>query len=152
MSLAPIRFSVIVPLEPADAFDLFTTRMGRWWPLIDHSISTTSAETCVVEAVAGGRVYEISRSGETHLWGEVLIADRPHRVVMTWHPGGGPATEVEVTFTAASKETLVELEHRKWEALGKAAVATRDGYLNGWPYVFVERFAAGADAAARGEM
>lgn len=152
MSLAPIRFSVIVPLEPAAAFDLFTTRMGSWWPLIDHSISTTAAETCVVEAVPGGRVYEVSRSGEIHLWGEVLVAERPHRFAMTWHPGGGAATEVEVTFTAASNGTLVELEHRKWEAMAEAAVATRDAYLNGWPYVFVERFAAGAEAAARGEM
>ncbi len=69
LNLSPIRFSVIVPLEPADAFDLFTTRMGKWWPLIDYSISTTSAVTCVVEAVPGRRVYEIARSGEIHLNG-----------------------------------------------------------------------------------
>jgi uncharacterized protein YndB with AHSA1/START domain len=151
MKLEPLVFSATVPIKPDAAFDLFTSRMGRWWPLIDHSIYTVNAETCVVETFPGGRVYEKSRTGEIHEWGTVLIVDKPHRIVMTWHPGGGPeaATEVEVTFTPSGSGTLVTLEHRKWENLAEAAEAAHTGYANGWPYVFGQRFVQAANAENR---
>jgi len=33
VSIAPIIRSVVVKAEPAQAFELFTTRMQDWWPL-----------------------------------------------------------------------------------------------------------------------
>lgn len=150
-AVEPLVFSATVPIDPDAAFDLFTTRMGSWWPLIDHSIFTTAAKTCVVETFAGGRVYEEANNGDINLWGQVLVAERPRRIVMTWHPGGGPPTEVELTFAPAAKGTLVTLEHRKWEIFGEEAAAAREGYANGWPYVFGKRFveAATAEGARR---
>ena len=32
MSIAPIKHSVQVKAAPAQAFDLFATRMSDWWP------------------------------------------------------------------------------------------------------------------------
>ena len=146
MKLEPLVFSATVPIKPAAAFDLFTSRMARWWPLIDHSIYTVNATFCVIEAVPGGRVFERSSTGEENDWGKVLVVDKPHRLVMTWHPGGGPATEVELTFIASGPGTLVTLEHRKWENLAEQAEAAHTGYANGWPYVFGQRFVEAANA------
>ena len=39
MSTMPsIRREVLVDADPATAFDVFTTRLGRWWPLATHSV------------------------------------------------------------------------------------------------------------------
>ena len=143
----PIRMSATVPLSPADAFDLFTERLHTWWPLATHSVFQPDVETCVFEPRAGGRIVERSRGGEESIWGEVLAYDRPHRFVVTWHPGGGPATEVEVTFTPSDDGTYVELEHRGWEVFAEPEEARTD-YTHGWPFVFGERFIAAARALA----
>jgi len=141
-----IQLSVTVPLAPRDAFQLFTARIAEWWPLKGHSISDDRAEACFIEPFAGGRVYERSFDGDEHVWGEVLAYEPPHRVALTWHPGGGPATEVEVRFTAADDGTFVELEHRGWEVFGEQAAEQELRYANGWPVVFGVRFAEAAQA------
>ena len=35
----PIEKTLVVPLTPDRAFDLFTNRMASWWPLDKHSLS-----------------------------------------------------------------------------------------------------------------
>lgn len=146
--IEPIRFRVTVPLSPAEAFLLFTERMTDWWPLPTHSLGQNRAERVNFEPWLGGRIVEHTSDGEEHVWGEVLVAEPPHRIVFTWHPGLAADTEVEVTFKSIGDETEVVLEHRKWENLGAMAEETRTGYANGWPRVFVERFTA----AAKGEF
>ena len=131
--------SATVPLSPAEAFDLFTTRLQTWWPLETHSVFQENLATCDFEPRVGGRIVERSRGGEEHVWGEILDYDPPHRFRATWHPGGGPSTEVEVTFTPADDGTYVELEHRGWEVFAEPEEA-RAGYANGWPFVFGQRF------------
>ena len=148
-TVAPILLSITVPLPPAEAFDLFTARIAEWWPIRDHSIFTGRAAKCTIEPFAGGRVYEESVDREEHDWGRVLAFEPPHRLEMTWHPGGGPETIVEVRFTAADDGTYVELEHRGWEVFGGDAEERRSGYQQGWPYVFGERYGKAAHAAAR---
>lgn len=143
----PIQISVTIPLAPRDAFELFTARIAEWWPLsAGHSLSVERADACFIEPFAGGRVFERDVDGNEHDWGKVLAYEPPHRVSMTWHPGGGPETEVEVRFTPADDGTLVELEHRNWDVFGDHAAGARDGYLHGWPFVFGERFVAAARA------
>jgi len=144
-TVAPILMSVTVPLAPPDAFELFTARIGDWWPLKSgHSLTVERAAGCTIEPFAGGRVFEHSVDGEQHDWGKVLAFEPPHRLAMTWHPGGGPETEVEVRFTAADDGTYVELEHRGWEVFGTDADEARRGYEQGWPFVFSECFAKAA--------
>lgn len=140
----PLRMSLLVPLSPEEAFDLFTSRMSEWWPLEHHSVSKDRAAGCFVERFEGGRVYERRLDGGEHEWGKVLAFEPHRRLVMSWNPSGGPATEVEVTFTPADDGTFVELEHRGWEALGELAEKVRGDYANGWPVVFTERFGRAA--------
>jgi hypothetical protein len=39
MTLAPIRREILVSPLPDRAFALFTSHIGRWWPLRDFSVS-----------------------------------------------------------------------------------------------------------------
>ena len=37
--IAPVRKARVVALPVSEAFELFTARMGDWWPMLSHSIS-----------------------------------------------------------------------------------------------------------------
>lgn len=137
--IEPVRKTRTVPLDPAEAFDLFTTRMGTWWPLTTHSIGEHHATGVRFEAHVGGRVVEATEDGTEHCWGDVIAWDPPHRFVVAWHPSIDPevATILEVRFgPAPGGGTRVELEHRGWEEYGaEGGTAARAGYQSGWELV-----------------
>jgi uncharacterized protein YndB with AHSA1/START domain len=139
--LEPIRRSVSVPLKPAEAFDLFTDRMGSWWPVETHSRAESDfggedvkVERVEFQARQGGQVLEHLSNGEVLPWADVLTWEPPSRLVLAWKPNSRPAppTEVEVRFTPDGDGTRVELEHRGWERLGELAAQAREGYAVGW--------------------
>jgi len=141
--VTPLRKSIVVRRPPAEAFEIFTARLSRWWPLSKFSIHQAEAVSCVVEPRVGGAVYEVARNGDRGIWGTVLAWDPPGRFVMTWHPGrpADSAQEVEVRFVAVREGTRVELEHRGWTALGPAAGEARTGYDEGWGIVLGTHYA-----------
>jgi uncharacterized protein YndB with AHSA1/START domain len=134
--------SVLVPLEPDAAFELFTDRFGEWWPKDSHHILDSPAADAVLEPREGGRWYERSESGEECDWGAVLEIDRPNRILLAWQltpewtfdPDRANATEVEVTFSAEENGTRVTLEHRGFEVHGEPGAAMREsvGGDGGW--------------------
>ncbi|MCA1370039.1 SRPBCC family protein [Bradyrhizobium sp. BRP14] len=137
---APVRKSVTVRASPEKAFDVFVNGMGSWW-IKDHSLTQSGQKTVVIEAVPGGRWYEIGNAGEECDWGRVIDCDRPHRIVFAWQLNADfdfdPAfrTEVEVLFEAKGEsETTVTLEHRDLANYG-ARTAELCGVLDsekGW--------------------
>lgn len=144
----PLHKSVTVERPVAEAFEVFTAGIGRWWPLKDHSISGERAVNCIVEPREGGKIYEVRDDGETFPWGSVVAWQPPDHLVLTWHPGRDAATaqELEFRFTAAGSGTLVELEHRGWEKLGEQAEELRRGYDGGWDKVLGTHFVEGCRA------
>jgi uncharacterized protein YciI len=128
----PIRREVLVEAGPAAAFEIFTARLGRWWPLaagfgvyLDGTV-----------AFAGGQIIERSADGRQVVWGTVTRWDPPAAVAFTWHPGyeAARASQVEVTFTVAGEQTLVSLTHSGWEIFADPAAA-RSEYTQGWPKI-----------------
>jgi uncharacterized protein YndB with AHSA1/START domain len=145
-STEAIRRSVTVDASLEQAFQVFTERMGDWWPIKRYSVHENEAEVVGMEPRLGGAVFERWREG-TESWGEILVWEPPQRIAFSWHPGSDPATatEVEVVFAAEGGRTRVELEHRGWERLGERAPEVRAGYAEGWQAV-LERY---VEAAAR---
>jgi uncharacterized protein YndB with AHSA1/START domain len=135
----PIRKTREVPLDPAAAFDLFTIRMGSWWPLDGHSIAQEHASGVRFEPRVGGRVVELTDDGVEHRWADVIAWDPPYRFALAWHPSIDPdaATVLEVHFTALdSGGTRIELEHRAWEEYGDDdGRRIRENYQSGWDVV-----------------
>jgi len=142
--LEPLRKSVTVSCSVEHAFEVFTGRIGSWWPLGQYSIGQKQARDCAIEPRVGGEIYEVDERGERSPWGRVLAWDPPRRFAMTWHPGreADTAQEVEVRFADTPEGTRVELEHRGWAVLGDKARETREGYDSGWAHVFGECFTA----------
>ncbi|MDH3680721.1 MAG: SRPBCC domain-containing protein [Acidimicrobiia bacterium] len=146
--IEPIRKTRHVALDKAGAFELFTDRIGSWWPLATHSIADDHAVGVRFEGAVGGRVVELTDSGEEHSWADVIAWDPPHRFALAWHPIENPtaATIVDVRFHEAEGGTDVELEHRGWEELGpEDGQMWRDSYDPGWDAV-LERFVGCAAA------
>ena len=148
-----VTHSVLVPLPPDAAFELFTARFGEWWPKDSHHISDTPTATGMLEARKGGRWYERADDGSECDWGYVREVERPERLLLAWHltpdwkfdPDPAKATEVEVTFTPEDDGTKVTLEHRGFEVHGDAGPGMREavGAEGGWPSL-LEKYRAAA--------
>ena len=146
--MEPLRVEFTVGCDASRAFSLWAEQTTRWWPH-GHSVSAERGITVTFEPRPGGRIYERTRAGAEHDWGEVLVWEPPHRLVYLWHLrfDRSDATEVEVTFTPAADGTAVRIEHRGWERLGAVAEARRDRNRRGWAGV-TPRFRAAAMLAA----
>jgi hypothetical protein len=136
-SLPPLVKRVTVPLSVEQAFRRFTEQMATWWPMETHSVGEKDTESVTFEGQVGGRIFETLRSGDTSVWGTVLVWEPFDRVVFTWHPGREPssAQEVEVRFSAGDDQTEIVLTHRGWETFGDEASQMRNGYDKGWDFV-----------------
>ena len=147
MTYPPLIKNIEIPLPPAEAFELFTTGIARWWPLPTHSVAEDHATSCVFETKVGGRIYEIVDDGTEHEWGRVDEFEPPTRVTYDWYPGRDATTaqKVEVTFTESNGGTDVRLVHTGWETLGELAQEQRDNYDTGWDAVLGQlvEFASG---------
>jgi len=140
-AVPPIRREILVEADPAAAFEVFTGRIGRWWPLDELSVHGKYATVAFTESsagsFAGGQIIERSADGQTAVWGTVTRWEPPDLVAFSWHPGqpAERASQVLVTFAAAEAgQTLVRLEHAGWEAFADPAAA-RAEYDHGWPMV-----------------
>lgn len=136
--IEPIRMTVRVRRRIQDAFELFTTGIGTWWPLQTYSFGGERSSELFLEPGVGGRFYERFSDGEEHTTGRVFAWDPPRAVGFTWqHDEWVAPTEVMVRFVPEETNlTRVELEHRAWERLGLSGAQSREMYANGWPTVF----------------
>ncbi len=139
---AAVQKTVTVKRPIEDAFQVFTERIGSWWPTKQYSLGQEKVKTVLFETKAGGRIYEIQEDGTEADWAEVLEWDPPRRFVLAWNPienpDARPATEVEVRFTSEGEGTRVDVTHRGWERLGGGAAGARRGYDSGWDEVLGE--------------
>ncbi len=148
-----VTHSVLVPLKPDEAFELFTDRFGDWWPKDSHHILDTPAAEAILEPRVSGRWYERAEDGSECDWGFVREIDRPERILLAWHltpewkfdPDPAKATEVEVLFTAEEDQTRVTLQHRGFEVHGEAGPGMREsvGSDGGWSSL-LQRYRAAA--------
>jgi uncharacterized protein YndB with AHSA1/START domain len=140
VTIAPVRKSIRVNASQARAFDVFTSGLGRWWPL-DHGIGKTPRKAVVMETRLGGRWFELAEDGTQTSVGKIVVWEPPRHFVMTWEinsewkPDTTVSSEVEVRFIAeGANATRVELEHRKFEQLGvEGGEKMRRDVDGGWP-------------------
>jgi uncharacterized protein YndB with AHSA1/START domain len=136
---APVRRSIVVKASLERAFEVFTAGFDRWWPKT-HSVGAASQKRALMELKAGGRWYEVGEDGSQTQWGEVMVWEPPHRLVLVWSVDAdwnydpGLHTEVEVRFTPEGDGVRVDLEHRNLEAYGERAeqVRAKIDNPNGW--------------------
>ncbi len=131
---SPLRITFEVACAAEHAFDIWTSRIGTWWPT-DHTVTGQRDLLVVLEGEVGGRIFERTSDGVEHDWGVVTDWEPPTRLTYLWHLGGdrSQATDVEVRFVALGpRDTRIEVEHWGWERLGEMAGSWRDRNRIGW--------------------
>lgn len=115
-----VTVSTDVELDPARAFELFTSQTEAWFTPLPAARGGWP-RTMRFEPRPGGRVLEVADDGSRQEIGRVLAWEQAPRVLFSLEldgPGGEPTTtEVEVRFDAIAEGTRVSLEHRGWDAL-----------------------------------
>lgn len=151
--IEPLRVSFDVVCSVEHAFEMWTSGIGLWWPP-SHTVSREPGLVVVLEASAGGRIYERTPGGVEHDWGEVTLWGPPTRLGYLWHlrHDRSDATDVEVRFVGQGElRTRVEIEHRGWERLGAAGQDRRDQNRAGWGRLLPYYAAAIDKEPARGD-
>ena len=144
--LAEVAETVDVTCSPEEAFELFTSRMGEWWPLDRASYGGARARDIFLEPRAGGRFFERFTDGDELQVGSVVVCDPPERIVFTWRTADWEGeTEVDVTFSRRVDGTRVSLVHRGFERLGPMGPDVAAKFRGGWPGV-MQAFAHQATA------
>ena len=103
--------SVMLPLPPPAAFELFTRKIGEWWPLDRRHTQDPASEIFLLQS---GRFYERARDGHEVELGYVRSWELPRRILFDFFIATGPEkpTEVEITFAADEGGTRVTVIHR----------------------------------------
>ncbi|HET6953438.1 MAG TPA: hypothetical protein VFI47_23880 [Acidimicrobiales bacterium] len=122
-----MRTTVVVELDPAEAFEVFTTEMAGWYRRGAASLGRPDRDVLLrLEPGVGGRVLGVAADG-----GETVLGR-----VTGWEPGrrlcfvDNRQTEVEVWFEAHGGSTRVVLEHRGLDRLPDDLAAALAQY--GW--------------------
>jgi uncharacterized protein YndB with AHSA1/START domain len=116
--------SVLVEVEPAIAFRVFTEDIDRWWRRgLKYRMSGKHRGIIHLEPREGGRLFEsftTSRGEQVAESGRVTAWDPPARLVFEWRAANfapSEKTEVEVIFAPTASGTLVTVRHRGWSAI-----------------------------------
>ena len=137
--------SVMLPLAPAAAFELFTDRVDAWWPPECRPI-VGPANASEIFLLPSGRFYERARDGREVELGAVRGWNRPDRILLDFFLGTSAEqpTEVEILFEPEPGGTRVTVTHRPKPSSAELWAAGAPRYERSWAIVF----AALAQAAA----
>ena len=125
--VAPIIRTIEVSVPIEKAFEVFTKKMGTWWPA-SHHIAPKDFTEIVIEPHVGGRWFERDAQGAECDWGRVLVWEPPKRLVVTWQlqpdwsfsADNARASEVALEFFAeGAGTTRVDFVHRHLERHGE---------------------------------
>jgi DNA-binding transcriptional ArsR family regulator len=129
-----VRREVVVEVNQAAAFEIFTGDMTSWWPA-HHHIGSAPIREIVIEPRVGGRWYTRHQDGTETDTGVVTAWEPSGLFGVTWQIGADwkfhPdfVTTVTVRFTAEGTDrTRVVLEHGGLEAYGADTAAMRETF------------------------
>jgi hypothetical protein len=149
--IGPLRMSFVVDCPVEHAFDIWTARASRWWP-VTHTVTAEKGLEVVFEGGPGGRIFERTPAGLEVDWGEITVWEPPRRLGYLWHirTDRADATEVDIAFSdQGDATTRVDIEHRGWERLGSRGPGWRDANQSGWDGVLPHFVAACSRAGSR---
>ena len=120
-----VTVTVTVSVEPAVAFEVFTTETDLWWRRgVAYRVAGRRPGTLAFEPGLGGRLFEQYDSDDgprTHVSGTITLWEPGTRLEFDWRGSNfapGEVTHVAITFTATeSGGTRVVLVHSGFASL-----------------------------------
>jgi uncharacterized protein YndB with AHSA1/START domain len=117
------RASVLVKVEPREAFRIFTEEIDAWWRGGLAYRLGRDRSVVHLEPKLGGRLFETfhTASGQQiEQTGSITAWQPPALFVLEWRAvnfAPDEQTEVEVRFEPAPSGTLVTVTHRGWKRI-----------------------------------
>ena len=118
------RVSVLVEVEPEEAFRIFTEEIDQWWRRgLKYRVAGFRRGMLCVEGHVGGRLFETfdtdtgKRVVET---GRVVSWEPPSRLAFEWRAvsfAPNEKTLVEVRFAPSARGSLVTVTHSGWSKI-----------------------------------
>lgn len=117
-----VRVGIDVDVEPAVAFEVFTTELDAWWGRGPRfRFVPPYAGTMRLEPGLGGRLLHVVDDGDRVFEvGRIEAWEPPRRLAFTWRLPNfrfGQITRVEVRFEPAAAGTRVTVAHDGWDGL-----------------------------------
>lgn len=128
MTVDSVTVSTIVPVRPANAFQIFCEDIDRWWRRGPRYRQRSDSIVQFVEDHGSGtrRLVEVTPDGTNEL-GEVTRWAPPDLLQMRWQVPVGVVprgeTVVEVRFDAVGDGTRVAITHSGWTDLESGGAA-----------------------------
>jgi uncharacterized protein YndB with AHSA1/START domain len=120
--------TVSVRVSQADAFEIFTREIDRWWRTgPQFRIAGRRRGTLEFEEGVGGRLFEtveLDAGPRLFVVGTILEWEPPERLAFEWRGvnfAKHESTRVDVSFRATGESTLVSIRHSGFASL-------RDGH------------------------
>jgi uncharacterized protein YndB with AHSA1/START domain len=142
-ALLPIDRELRLRCAGAQAYATFVERIGQWWPA-GFTASNERLAAVVLEARAGGRLYERNRDGGEFDWGTVRQCEPERRLLLSWTLAleGDAVTEIEVELADAPAAAdgvggggcRVRFSHRGWR-VGQEPLRAKFDSDGGWNVV-----------------
>jgi hypothetical protein len=138
-----IRKSVVLPLSPLAAFELFTQRIDEWWPA-DRRHAQGASSTIIM--LRTGRFYERTPEGREVELGRVRSWDCPRQILLDFFVATGPEnpTQVEIVFSPLADSTQVTVTHRPTPDNADAWHQKAPRYAQSWDAVLTALLRAAA--------
>ena len=126
--------SVVLPLAPLAAFELFTKKISVWWPPDRRHTQDPASRIFLLES---GRFYERTSDGHEVELGHVRSWELPNRILLDFFIATGPEkpTEVEITFAAKEGGTEVTVVHRPKPSSEELWMERAPRYERSWDVV-----------------
>jgi uncharacterized protein YndB with AHSA1/START domain len=140
-TVEPLQDMVTVDLAPDDAFQLFTTGFGSWWPAEFSWSQPELLQSIGMDCRQGGMLFETGPHGFRIDWGRITSWNPSSSLRFLWQisadrvpvPDPNEASVVTVTFTPTDEGARVEVTHDEWGRHGDGAQTYRDGFKQAWP-------------------
>ena len=127
MTIDAVRTTVVVHVDPADAFEIFTTEMPKWYRRGAASLGHDHKGVVLrLESGIDGRVIGTAADGSETVTGHITVWEPGERLCFVDRRG----TEVDVRFERQGEATRVVLEHRGLGTLPEDVAASLAQY--GW--------------------
>lgn len=96
-----VTVTTVLPVDPEQAFSLFTTKIDRWW--------VRPAQTVI--RFEGDQLLAADESGVRSI-ARIINWDPPGRLLLEWSgPNGQPGDQVAIEFEPEGRGTRVTVRH-----------------------------------------
>ena len=122
--MADVCVQVMVPLQPATAFDIFVKQINVWWPrqgVFPYSFAPKSTRPNHIrfEPEPQGRFFETFADDSEYVIGNIMTWNPPQSLTYTWRDPTWPGSiTINASFEATTDGTLVTHNQDGFEAAG----------------------------------